>query len=242
MPLPPESAVPAVKAGPCAAPSQPSDVALLDDFEDGDAQLFKAFDREGWWYSAGDPTPGAKLWPDGKFQPERLPAAEASKANMFAAHFKASGQKGWGAIWGVGLHWESQGIRCPLNASAFAGIRLRAKGPGTVRVSIGIPETEPAEGGGACTSGCYDFHGQVLFLSDHWSDYLVRWDRVQQGGWGAEARFQPERIVNLAFSTKAADLPADFWVDDIAFVAPHEAEVLAAAERAQPPGTPSGAR
>jgi len=105
-------------------------------------------------------------------------------------------------------------------------------------LSFGIPETEPADGGGMCTSGCYDVHGKVYFLTDRWEDYLVRWDRLEQQGWGTQARFDSGRVLSLQFSVKPRDLPADFWVDDIAFVTDREAEALAAAIRAQPVADP----
>lgn len=239
-PLPAESAAVATPKGPCATPATPTDVALLDDFEDGDSHLFKAFERDGWWFSAGDATEGAKLYPpSGNFGPDRLPPGEATKDNLFAAHFKAEGQKDWGASWGVGLQWESKGIRCPLNASSFAGIRFRARGPGTVRVNFAMPETQPSDSGGTCTTGCYDFHGKLVYLSDKWSNYLVRWDALQQGGWGTQARFDPSRLLRLAFSVNAKQIPTDFWADDIAFVTRPEADALAAADHTEPAGTPS---
>jgi hypothetical protein len=219
MPLSAASANAKTASGPCAAPSPPGDVTLLDDFEDGDHQLFKAFEREGWWFAAADSTEGATLSPDrGRFAPERLPSADASKDNVFAAHMKAQGEKDWGAVWGFSLRWERAGIRCPYNLSAFGGIRFRARGPGTVRVSFGIPETQTAEVGGTCTSGCWDLHTKVIYLSDHWDDYVVRWDRLEQGGWGTEARFDPARVLDLNFGVKPKDLPIDFWVDDIAVI------------------------
>ena len=235
MPLPADSGGQKRASGPCAEPSPPSDVALLDDFEDGDQAAFKGFQREGWWFAAADSTEGAKLSPDhGSFRPERLPVAESNRENVFAAHLKAEGQKDWGVVWGVSLRWESKGIRCPLNVSPFAGIRLRAKGPATVRVAFGTPETEPPESGGTCTSSCYDVHGKLVYLSDHWEDYLVRWDRLEQQGWGTEARFDPARIVSLQLAVKPPDLPVDFWIDDVSFVAEPEAQALAAKLRSLP--------
>lgn len=239
LPLPADSAPAKAAGGPCAEKAPPSDTALVDDFEDGDQAAFKGFQREGWWFSAGDATESAKLFPErGTFRPERLPAAEANRDNLFAAHLKAEGQKDWGAVWGVSLRWESKGIRCPLNVSPFAGLRFRAKGPGTVRVAFGMPETEPPDAGGTCTSGCYDVHGKVFYLTDRWDEYLVRWDRVEQQGWGTQARFDPARIVSLQLAVKPKELPADFWIDDIAFVTDREADTLAAAIRAQPVAEP----
>jgi hypothetical protein len=110
-------------------------------------------------------------------------------------------------------------------------------------VSFAIPETQSHEwAGGACKSGCYDFHGKVVYLSDRWADYVVPWDRLEQQGWGTQARFDPARIVSLSFTARAKDLPIDFWLDDLAFVTAPEANALIAADRAQPPQPAPSAR
>jgi hypothetical protein len=217
MPLPPAEPT-ADPAGPCSAVAA-SDVALLDDFEDGDSKLFKGFQREGWWFVATDNTEGSKVRPPaGKFEPERLPKDKASKDNLFAAHFSAEGQKEWGVVWGTTLRWVKEGVRCPLNASSFGGIRFRAKGPGRITVKFGTPATTPAEGDGACKQKCYDFHAKLVILSDRWDAYEVHFDRVQQGGWGTDARFDSSRLMSLNFAAGPKDLPVDFWVDDIEFL------------------------
>jgi hypothetical protein len=229
-PLPAESATPKL-TGPCAAPAPAGDVALIDDFEDGDSKPFKVFQREGWWFGANDKTEGGKMSPpSGQFAPVRLPAAEATKVNAFAAHFTADGYKQWGAVWGTSLNFARDGIRCPFNASTFAGVNFRARGPGAIRVAIGIPETTPSEDGGICKSGCYDAYATMVLLTDKWDDYSVPWLVLQQGGWGTQARFDPARILTLSFAALSKDLPSDFWVDDVKFLTQAEAE-----ERARRP-------
>jgi hypothetical protein len=234
MPLPPEGAAKKLE-GPCATASRSVGAAIIDDFEDGDSHMFVAFQRDGYWWAGTDATEGATVYPPvGKFAPDRLPPGEATRGNLFAAHLKAAGQRDWGATWGVGLEWSSKGIKCPLDVSTFGGLKFRAKGPGTVRVAFSMPETQAAEHGGSCTTGCYDFHGAMVFLEDHWTDYVVPFDKLQQGGWGAQARFDPTRLLGLSFAVKVKDLPVDFWLDDLAFVTAQEAAALVAAERTQP--------
>jgi hypothetical protein len=104
LPLPAQNEGAQTEAGPCAPGSPKSDATLLDDFEDGDSKLFKAFHREGWWYTASDNTEGAKASPK-EFVAERLADAEASKQNLFAAHLQAEGQRDWGVAWGTTLRW-----------------------------------------------------------------------------------------------------------------------------------------
>ena len=236
LPLPAADSGVERSTGPCANASPASDAALVDDFEDDDAAAFKAFQREGYWFAAADPTEGAMLAPErGAFKPDRLPLAESNRENLFAAHLKASGQKDWGAVWGVTLRWRSEGIRCPLNASAFAGVRFRAKGPGTVRVAFPVPETQPVDAGGTCKARCYDVHGKLVVLTNRWDDYLVRWDHLEQQGWGTEARFEASRINGFQLAVRPQDLPADFWIDDVSFVTEPEAQALSAQLRTQPP-------
>jgi len=222
-PLPAESSQPK-PSGPCAAPAPASDVALIDDFEDGDSKPFKVFQREGWWYGASDATEGGKMTPpSGQFAPARLTAPLASKTNAYAAHFTAEGYRQWGAVWGTSLNWAKDGIRCPFNASAFAGVKFRAKGPGLIKVQFGMPETVPVEYGGSCKSNCYDSHGTPVLLGDKWDEHVVPWEVLQQGGWGAEARFDPARLLNLNFAVLSKDLPSDFWLDDVKFLTQAEA-------------------
>jgi hypothetical protein len=205
-------------SGPVAACGRvvpPSDVGLLDDFEDGDDRVFKGFQREGWWFSAADETGGTILPEKGKFKPEALPAAEATADNHYAGHFAASGFKDWGAVWGSTLSFTDDGIRCPWNGSRFEALRFRAKGTGTVMVRFAMPETLAKEFGGQCESRCYDFHARKLTLTDAWTEYVVRFDRLQQGGWGKEVRFDPRTLLGLQFAIDGNTPPVDFWVDDL---------------------------
>ena len=218
-PLPAEPATPARYTGACKGPAPASDTVLLDDFEDGDNKPFKGFEREGWWWAATDTTPNAKIMP-GKdaFAAERLPAGEATNDNLFAAHFVAEGQKEWGAVWGSSLAWTNGGIKCPFNASKFAGISLRAKGKGAIILRIGQPETIGADGGGQCKERCYDSYGKKLFLTPEWQTFSVPWEKLQQEGWGTQVRFDPERLIQIGFAVAVKDLPVDFWIDDVAFI------------------------
>lgn len=204
--------------GPCGKAGPVSDAALIDDFEDGNDRIFKSFERDGFWFAASDKTEGSTITPNAPFAAELLPDAEAQKDNRYAAHLTAAGEKDWGVVWGTALHWTREGIKCPLNVSAFSGVRFRAKGPGTIRVSVAVPEVTPKEGGGTCADRCYDAHGKVFLLSNSWDTYEMRWERMQQGGWGTEARFTPERVVNLAVNVDVKSLPIDLWLDDVELI------------------------
>jgi hypothetical protein len=219
--------------GPCDAPASASEDVRLDDFEDGDNRLFGGFEREGWWFTATDHSQGGTVFPpDGKFEPVKL-GAEGTLDNQFAAHLTGSGYTDWGISWGVTLHHVDAKAKCPLNAGNFAGIRLRARGKGSILMRFGIPETTGAEFGGSCTEKCWDLHTYVLRLSDDWQVREVRWDQLQQGGWGKSARFDPKRLLSLQFAAPPQNQPADVWLDDIEWVRASTPTSNAAAPAAQ---------
>jgi hypothetical protein len=221
--------------GSCGRVVPASDAALLDDFEDGDDRVFKGYQREGWWFTSGDDSGGTIAPEKGKFRPEALPAADGTSDNRYAGHFVASGFKDWGAVWGSTLSWVDEGIRCPWNGARFEALRFRAKGSGTVNVRLIMPETQAKEFGGSCDGRCYDFHGKRVTLSDGWTEYVVRFDRLQQGGWGKEVRFDPRTLLGVGFAIDGNSPPVDFWIDDIEFMPkaePGKAAASAAAEAA----------
>ena len=88
------------------------------------------------------------------------------------------------------MRGEGKCILGPWTVSALAGIRLRAKAPGPIRGAFGSPEAKPPEAGGTCTVRCHDVQGRFVYLGDKGDAYLVRWDRLEQGGWGAESGFR----------------------------------------------------
>jgi hypothetical protein len=226
-PLPPSAGEPAA-LGPCGTSGPVSDARIIDDFEDGNARIFKGFQRDGFWFAASDKTEGSTITPTAPFAAELLPAAESSKDNRYAAHLTAAGEKNWGVVWGAALQWTHDGLKCPLNVSGFAGLRFRAKGPGTIRVSMAVPEVTPKEAGGTCVDRCYDAHGKLFLLGDTWDSYEMRWEKMQQGGWGTDARFTPERVVNVAINVDVKSLPIDLWLDDVELIPKAEAGAPAA--------------
>lgn len=205
--------------------------ALVDDFEDGDGQAFKVTGREGWWWSSSDDTPNARLLPAaGAFRPERLPDDEVSRKSAYAAHLAGAGQTGWGAAWGTSLRWVGEGRECPFNASRFAGLRLRARGTGDVKLMLPTPPTVPLqEEFGECEKQCWDSYGYTLHLRPEWQEFVVPFSQLQQGGWGHEAEFDPRRLLGVNFTVGPGALPVDFWIDDLAFVTAAEIDAWYAA-------------
>jgi hypothetical protein len=204
--------------GPCATPPAAGQEALIDDFEDGDNQAFKTYKREGWWYASSDGTEKSPMHPPkSAFTADLLDPSEAIQENQMAGHFIAPKTTDWGVIWGSTMHWVQDGLKCPFNASGFDGLRFRAKGPATITVKIGTVATVPPEFGGICENKCWDQHNMVVRIGEDWGTFYLPWNRLQQGGWGTDARFEAERVIALNWTASLSQLPADFWVDDVAF-------------------------
>lgn len=235
-----DQAAPEEDTGPCAQASPASDLKLVEDFEDADNQLFKGFEREGWWYVAVDETNGQVSPTVGDFKATALPEGEATLENKYALYGTAQGFKDWGVVWGTTMRWVNDGLECPFNASKFVGLKLRAKGKGELVLKIGNPLTVPGEFEGKCKERCWDMHSKKIPLTDQWQTHVVRWDRVQQGGWGGQAKFDPERLLGLNFSVDGKDLPIEFWLDDIEFIVEGEQVAPAPTPAAPPPATTTG--
>lgn len=233
----------AAAAGPCTLPRPVGDHALIDDFEDGDGRAFKAFARDAWWWAASDGTPGSTLSPaPGQFKPELRddpPATSTTQrgevpradANMYAAHFVASGQTDWGASWGTTLRWLGDGLKCPYNASGYAGVRFVARGTQPVFLQVSTPATTPLDAElGECKASCWDSFTRLIPLTPEWQQFMVPFASLQQRGFGTEVRFDPARVLGVMFQASPNQLPADFWVDDLAFVTADEVARWAAAD------------
>ena len=82
----------------------------------------------------------------------------------------------------------------------------------------GTPDTTPKENGGKCSDKCWDSYGKLVRIKEGWNQYQIRWNQLQQEGWGTDARFEVERLMNINFSAKTSSLPADVWIDDVRFL------------------------
>lgn len=183
--------------------------SLLDDFEDGDVMTLPVEGRSGVWYSFTDGTLGS------------LQMAISADENGRALHLSGGGFSEWGAAAGVGVAWSSEKQKlCSYDASAYAGIRFRARGNAPLRVNVQTRATTESEQGGDCVGGdaCFDQHGRTLRLTPTFRDYELDFCRLTPFGWGGtKAPFDPTEIVSLSFLVQSVE-GFDVWVDDVGFV------------------------
>ena len=109
---------------------------------------------------------------------------------------------------------------CPYDASVYAGIRLRARGRGRVRLTLVDRASTPVASGGTCTrpgDGCFDRPGVWLDLGAAWRTYAYPFCRFFPEGWGgADAGIDPSQLVSFQVRIRAHE-DVELWLDDLAF-------------------------
>jgi hypothetical protein len=198
-------------AGPCDAFSNAAsgEVAVLDDLEDGDANVPFNESRGGTWFSFGDPS--------GSFSPSaaRLPEAGGALDSDYAMHVAGTGFSEWGAGFGVM-------VGTCYDASVYSGVSFWARGSANaaLRVAIASLGTQPTAYGGACTTACGDTHGTNVDVTEEWTQYSLLFDEIAQQGWGTPAEFDVTNIFSVSFGFGVPEDPLEFdlWIDQIEFL------------------------
>lgn len=211
---------------PCKAPIVTDPTAIIDDFEDSDANLPEVDGRNGSWWSADDGTPGGTVEPDDDIIPERLLPARCESQR--ALRFSGQGFDDWGALVGVSFAYapndEGEWTAVPHAASEHRGVRFWARIGDTsadlVQFSVDgrllepapdpCPEQEPA--GDGCSGA---FSVRLSGLSTEWKQYEVPFRGLAQHPI-SDAELDTGALYSLYFSF-APNTIFDFWLDDLAF-------------------------
>lgn len=196
---------------PLAAPCRERVVAsgafpLLDDFEDGDDALPPLDQRSGFWRWAREsdaPGTAPALIP--------VPRLGGQARQGLALHVKGGRLFDWGAT--VEVNFQPG---C-YDATAYAGIKLQARGPGRVFVALREVGVIPVAEGGSCEHDCHNPHVAKLELSSDWRSYEVRWSELRPRGLNT-APLDASRLHSVAFLIHPEDTPYDVWFDDVRFL------------------------
>jgi hypothetical protein len=215
----PESPAPAAPAAsarellpPCARVSVGSGGAPeIDDFEDGNARLSVLDGRSGIWKASGDGTGQQAPRPGDIAFPVRL--VEPGRPSRFVLRLHAERMTAGGA----GLSVDLAPGHC-YDASAYAGLELSARGTGRVYLAAMMIDLMEKKWGGLCERDCYDQHSAPLDLTRGWRRYAIRWEQLEQAGWGRRLAFDPSRLLALSVSVQSADTPSELTIDDVRFI------------------------
>jgi predicted chitinase len=162
------------------------------------------------WQLTNDATPGGTQTPMGAFAPE------ISNADLhYSAHTTGNGFTNWGA----GLVLNLASARKCYDLSKFTGFKFSAKGPARgLIVAAQVPGVLPTTSGGTCATNCFDSHKTSVVLTSDFADYTLYWGQFQQAGWGTPVVFQGTDVQVFDFEVGPADMPFDFWIDNISFI------------------------
>ncbi len=204
------SSAPKIPGGPVCSPVRAEGNApLVDDFEADPGRILAQDGRGGWWFSYDDGTGG------------RLLREEVAVDGNRALHVVASGFVRWGAGFGASLHPATSASRgCPYDASAYSGLRFRARGRGRLRVMLGDAAGTPASRGGSCSkpsARCNDLPGVWVDLEPEWKTYEYPFCTLVPEGWGGSTEgIDPARLFAFHFRIGPRE-SVEVWLDDLAF-------------------------
>lgn len=187
---------------------------LIEDFEDGNAQILERDGRAGYWYPEADED-GTTITPDGEFEPTEGGAAGSKRAGHVQGK-TADGQNVW-----AGMGFTFANPKQLYDASKYRGLSFRARRgkTGTPIVIVRVPDGQTDPEGGVCKD-CWNDFGAKLTLTEDWKTYVLPFDELQQEpGWGEQkSEIDSSKLFGLKLQVKARNLEYDIWVDDIRFV------------------------
>jgi hypothetical protein len=217
----------------CVADTGPVDPsALLDDFEDTDAEMPLIAGRMGGWFASGDGTATAILQPSGAAAPEPIPGGRCGSRR--ALHVTGAGFNDWGSLVGVAMHYGANSAgtyeELPYDARArgYQGLTFFARigdtSTATVRFAVSDQYARPEAGlcilNGSTLNGCYDTFGIELTreLTTQWKEFRIPWTGMSQRNFGLQGGLAPDvsKLYDISF-TFPGGVIFDLWVDDIRF-------------------------
>lgn len=203
------------------APTVPT--ALVDDLEDGNAQVAAVAGRNGSWWVTTDGTAGT-IEPPGGAAPTTARILGGRCGSTQAVRVTGQGFTDWGAVLSVGMIYTSQ--EEPFDASAYKGIKFWARvgetNNGSVRVQFQDGDTVPV--GGICDptpntpDTCYNGFGTTIApLDTQWRLYQLPFADMTQRDFGHRApALDPATLYTIEWHLDPNTV-FDLWVDDVWF-------------------------
>jgi len=190
--------------------------SMIDDFEDGDAQILPNAGRDGAWFAANDGTMYGLQTPDvhGPIDPSALMPPRMMSTR--ALHITGTGFRIWGAY--VGASFVGTGINAKAyDVSMYQGVQFYGKlgkSTATKTVRVAVRDYDTTFG---CT-GCGDHFGSDVTVGSSFELIQVPFSDLKQQGWGMPQAdsFDAKRSYAVLFSWPP-DVTFDLWVDDLSF-------------------------
>lgn len=186
-------------------------VSLIDDLEDGNADVSPTGGRDGKWFAFADKI-GSKIQPG---TDAFKPAAGGAKGSKFAVHMTGSiaDQDGGWAV--VGLTMLADDM---FDASKFKAVSFDAKAAaGSAQtLHVAVPDVDTSPAGKICKQCNNDFAKDVSIGTD-WKEYVVNFDELTQAEKGGDKfpGLKRDKIVGVQWAVLQKGQKIDFWIDNV---------------------------
>jgi hypothetical protein len=193
---------------------------IIDDMED-QTTLISSSTTSGSWYVFDDATAGAQIVPDpvsnSHFPMEPIPGGRY--ASNYAMRMRGSGFSNWGAGMGFDFGYDDKGEKVRIDASAYAGVRLWARGGqgATTSASFRIVAGTCSTGDSSATGTpppCMLAYTKNLVLTNDWVLHEIGLGELLNPA-GPIPR---DQVYSFLFNVPASTT-FDLWVDDISWIA-----------------------
>jgi hypothetical protein len=199
---------------------------MIDDMEDGDAQILWTNERAGGWYSfsgrpGGEPDqypPTGGPWSMAKLVPPRT--APDGRMSLLGAQCIAPPEP---SRIGCALDLRNwNGIRSPYDGSTYTGVAFWAKlgeAASSPAIEVRFPDANTDAMAGTCRDALgtcdNDFGFQVNDVTLDWKQFHVAWSDLRPRADGIAA-FRPDAIYSIRFVAVYLSR-MDLVIDDLAF-------------------------
>ncbi|HEY4103021.1 MAG TPA: hypothetical protein VGM44_03985 [Polyangiaceae bacterium] len=189
-------------------------IDLIDDFEDGDAQLSLVGGRDGSWFITNDGHGQQTPLPNGPTLPSLLMPPRGMSTR--AMHTTGSGFSVWGAA--LGVNFLSGMAPPPYDVSMYQGLTFALKlgKPTAVKpMRVAVSDYDTTYG---CRT-CGDHFGSSVNAGDEFTIIQLPFSSFKQLGFGTAPpshAFDPKRTYTVYFSW-TQNQTFDVWIDDLSF-------------------------
>ena len=192
------------------------DLAVIDNFDDGDDRIMVQQGRGGYIYTYMDET-GSTIAPStNSFTVTNGGATD----DGFAMRMTGKVANGGDVYAGMGFSFMEPAGK--YDASIYRGLAFIAKrGPDSVSsVKLKVPDANTDPQGAVCVD-CYNDFGVGFKLTEEWTRYEVDFaDLKQEQGWGDPnpAALDVANLFGIQFQVATAGAEFDIWIDEITFI------------------------
>jgi hypothetical protein len=189
-------------------------VALIDDAEDGNAQLYPSQGRDGNWFTLG-------LSQQLKVEPPKngpFVMTMGGHQSRYASRVRCLTRTGRDGRCGIGFDFRAEGK--PFDASAYGGISFWARrGPNAnASVTLHVQDAQTDRRSELCST-CGQHRGTTIQLTDRWTLYEIAFSELRTKEGATSATLPLIRgLYTVTWDIALSKGDYELWIDDVRFI------------------------